>query len=139
MSEKIETIRCRAKLGGDCYDGSPMSRQMPGDAPEKPGDPPLMMSEDGTYDGESIVCDACYVKLCPLTKSGAACADELPGAIRLYHENVAFLRKQEDPAEFVERARRAMEMATPFSPYWSSAKAMKELAEAEVERRRVVA
>lgn len=32
----IETIRCRAKLDDDCYDDSPMSRQIPGDAPSSP-------------------------------------------------------------------------------------------------------
>ena len=38
----------------------------------------LSMRADGTYDGQSIVCDACYVQLTP---SGVALNDELPVAI----------------------------------------------------------
>lgn len=137
---KVETIVCRAKLDGGCYDGSPMTRQIgdhglgPDDLPG-PDAPDLMMSEDGTYDGQSIVCDACYAKLCPLTKSGAALLEELPEAISLYHANVKFLREQDDPAKFVAQAERAMEMVLPGSPYWMSARAMRGLAQAEVDRR----
>lgn len=124
-----ETIQCRAHLDDDCYEGSPMSRQMPGE------DEPVKMDEDGTYDGASIVCDACYLKLMPLTRSGAACYDELPEAISVYRGSVEFLRKQEDPAKFVAEAERAIAMASPGSPYHSSAHVMKRLAEAEVARR----
>jgi hypothetical protein len=133
----IETIRCRAKLGADCFDGSPMSRQMPGDAPQTPEDPALMMAEDGTYDGESIVCDPCYVKLCPLTQSGAALHDEIPEAIDLYRANVEYVRRHEDPHALVKDAERKAEQARPGSPYWASARAMRKIAQAEVDRRAV--
>lgn len=128
-----ETIRCRARLDNQCYDGSSMSRQMPGE------DSPVQMSEDGTFDGESIVCDACYLQLMPLTRSGAATNDEIPGAISLYRQNVEFLSKQEDPSKFVEQAQQAVDTARTGSPYWASAKLMLRLAQSEVERRQVAA
>jgi hypothetical protein len=76
-----EPIHCRAQLEDDCYDGSPMSRQL-----GEPGP----MSADGTYkhDGPyagTIVCDACYVRLMPLTPSGQGLHTELHPAINAYH------------------------------------------------------
>ena len=68
-----ETIRCRAQLEDDCYDGSPMSRQLGHEEGE--AEPfSCLMAEDNTYrtDGpyaHTIVCDACYVRLIPLTPS----------------------------------------------------------------------
>jgi hypothetical protein len=37
------------------------------------------MSDDGTFDGDTIVCDACYVGLMPFTDSGRALRAELHG------------------------------------------------------------
>lgn len=66
-----ETIVCRAWLPGvGCYGGSSRARGT--------------MAEDGTYDGASIVCDACYVALMPLTPSGQGLLAELPAAITAY-------------------------------------------------------
>lgn len=66
-------IRCRAKTHPLCLDGKPTSRQFDGED--------LSMDEDGTFDGESIVCDMCYVALMPLTPSGRGLHHELPAAI----------------------------------------------------------
>jgi hypothetical protein len=70
-------IRCRAKVTGECYDGDPTAKQFFGQD--------LPMSEDGTFDGTSIVCDACYVYLMPRTPSGRALHHELPAAIEAIH------------------------------------------------------
>jgi hypothetical protein len=45
-------IRCRAKISDKCFDGFPTRRQFGEDLP---------LSEDGTFDGTTIVCDPCYV------------------------------------------------------------------------------
>lgn len=77
-----EMILCRAQLEDDCYDGSPASRQF--------GEEGVGMEEDGTYLAEgnyanTIICDACYVRLMPLTPSGAGLTHELHPAINRYH------------------------------------------------------
>lgn len=59
-------IVCRAQVDPDCYHGSPTARQFDEDLP---------MDEDGTYDGSSIVCDACYIAL------GTPLNADLPAAI----------------------------------------------------------
>lgn len=65
-------IRCRARIAGRCLDGQPTRAQFGDD---------LSMRADGTYDGESIVCDACYMQLMPFTASGRGLYDELDAAI----------------------------------------------------------
>lgn len=66
------TIVCRARVSEDCYQGRPTSVQFGKDLP---------LDEDGTFDGRSIVCDACYVTLMPLTPSGRGLHHELDAAI----------------------------------------------------------
>lgn len=65
-------VRCRAKVADACYDGKPTRLQFGEDLP---------MPEDGTFDGDTIVCDSCYVKLLRYTPSGRGLNDELPAAI----------------------------------------------------------
>lgn len=50
-----ETIRCRAKVSPHCYEGKPSARIY---GEDEPG-----MAGDGTYDGETVVCDSCYLNL----------------------------------------------------------------------------
>jgi hypothetical protein len=57
----MTTISCRALISPDCLDGQPTREQFGEDYDDDVLDPP--MSEDGTYDGSSIVCDPCYVAL----------------------------------------------------------------------------
>lgn len=68
------TIKCRARITDRCLDGEPTKRQFGDDLP---------MSEDGLFDGETIVCDACYVKLIPMTPSGQGLIEELDEAIQI--------------------------------------------------------
>lgn len=79
MNESV--IACRAQLEDDCLDGRSASIQFGED---------MSLAEDGTYrhDGAyagTIVCDACYVRLIPLTPSGQGLHHELHPAINRYH------------------------------------------------------
>lgn len=68
-------ITCRARVSEDCLDGEPTSRQFGED---------ISMSNDNTYEdggGGSIVCDACYVKIVPMTPSGKGLLYELEPVI----------------------------------------------------------
>jgi hypothetical protein len=71
------SIKCRARISARCLDGQPTRKQFGEDLP---------MGEDGTYDGQTIVCDACYVALVPLTPSGQGLNRELSDAIRRARE-----------------------------------------------------
>lgn len=62
-------ITCRAKLVGACLHGKDTYQQF--------GEPDRPMSDDGTFDGESIVCDPCYIALMPYTPSGRALTHEV--------------------------------------------------------------
>jgi len=63
-------IRCRARLTDDCYDGRAVATVYPDG-----------IDDDYTWNGETVVCDACYIGLAPLTRSGKALVHELPSAI----------------------------------------------------------
>ena len=63
-------VRCRARVSRGCYHGRE-EREVYGSA----------MTDDGTWDGESVVCDVCYAGLLPLTPSGMGLAHELEEAI----------------------------------------------------------
>lgn len=73
-----ELIWCRANVAPDCYDGRPAKGLYPDDDP----------AEDGTYDRHgTVVCDACYVLLMPLTPSGQGLNSELPAAIERFRRS----------------------------------------------------
>lgn len=78
--EEAHIISCRARVSGECLHGEPAVRQFSADLP---------MSEDGTFDGESVVCDPCYLLLLPRTRSGRGLSHELPEAIRSYREDLS--------------------------------------------------
>ncbi len=54
--EKQTTINCRRQVSDECKHGAPIADS--GMDPEGAG-----MSEDGTWDGESVVCDVCYITI----------------------------------------------------------------------------
>lgn len=127
MTVEVDLIRCRARLGDQpCYDGSPITRQIPDGA---------RMSEDGTWDGETIVCDACYLALQPLTVSGAALYDELPAAILQYQANLEHVRAHPDPGVLAAEAMQTAMSASAASPLGRSAAAAAAMAQREVDRR----
>jgi len=45
-----DTVVCRARKSKSCYHGRPIESVYPDG-----------MEDDGTFDGESVVCDACYI------------------------------------------------------------------------------
>lgn len=49
---KVERITCRSRAAMDCYDGRPAAEVYPEG-----------QDDDGTWDGETVVCDACYIWL----------------------------------------------------------------------------
>lgn len=67
-------IKCRARVTDTCLHDRSSRLQFGEDAP---------LDEDGTFDGSTIVCDACYMRLCQLTPSGAGLRHELDAAIVL--------------------------------------------------------
>lgn len=49
----MTAINCRAKVSQDCYDGRDERSIYGSDG----------QASDGTWDGDSVVCDACYLTL----------------------------------------------------------------------------
>jgi hypothetical protein len=74
-------IVCRARVSRACLHGQPSRKQFGAGYMEGVPDPPL--SEDGTFDGESICCDPCYLAL------GGPLNAELPGAIERWRDRRA--------------------------------------------------
>lgn len=68
-----EVIRCRATLVPACYDGEPSGPVYDDD--EEDG--VTGMAGDGTWDGQSVICDPCYIALEPFTPSGRCLTSEL--------------------------------------------------------------
>ena len=66
-------IVCRAKIAEGCLNGRPSAEQFGEDLP---------LDEDSTFDGESIVCDVCYIALMPFTQSSRALHHEIDDAIK---------------------------------------------------------
>jgi hypothetical protein len=69
----MNEINCRAQVSTQCFHGRPIVAQFGFEG---------TMEDDGTYDiaTNSIVCDACYIKLMPFTPSGRALRDEVRGS-----------------------------------------------------------
>jgi len=67
-----ETIICRARISQACQHDW---------ASEDAYGEDEQMRDDGTWDGETVVCTPCYVVLMPYTPSGRGLTEELPDAI----------------------------------------------------------
>lgn len=120
-------VRCRAQLGDvGCVHGKPTRFQFGDDEP---------LSEDATYDGDTIVCDPCYSALMPFTISGRALHEEIPAAIDNYRNVLQHIRGHARPEELVEEADGVMEKAADGTPLWFSARASKRMAEREIDYR----
>lgn len=82
-------IRCRAKISPECYDGKDEFDGIYD--PDGPG-----MSEDGTWNGKTVVCDACYIAI------GTPTNDQLDAVIARYkeiHESAGELEQTDADAE----------------------------------------
>ncbi len=84
----VNTIRCRAKIAGGCADGDTTTMAWGED---------LSIMEDGTFvsdgNGGTVICDACYIRLMPLTPSGRGLNHELASALAKFRENTAGQRQ----------------------------------------------
>lgn len=86
----MHIIHCRVRIDPDCYHGHLTVFQFGEDLP---------LSHDSTYrectnddlpiPGGTIICDACYCALIPLTPSGRGLSHELDAAIELAKAKVA--------------------------------------------------
>ena len=94
---------CRARITDACLHGKEVARGVLAD---------YAMEDDGTFDGESVVCDACYVELIPLTPSGSGLIDELPRAIRMARVHAAAKEAQQER----QNARRRVLDVHRFAP-----------------------
>ena len=128
-------IHCRAKLTPTCYDGQPSATQFGDDIHQK---------EDGTWEDSfddprgTIVCDDCYVRLMPFTRSGSALLHEIPDAIEVYRSNLAEVKKAgsaEDLAQLRAKAEENMATSRPGSPLYESARACRFMVDEEMLRR----
>lgn len=119
-----EVIKCRAGIAEDCMDGirAPIENYMP---------------EDGTWDGDTIICNACYMEAMPFSISGAMLEDEFENAIKHYKQNFDYARAHPNPAELIKLAEETASSSNAGSPRWRSAIACKTMAEREVERRKI--
>lgn len=132
----VELISCRAQLGdGECYHGSPTARQF--------GEDGVPQRQDGTFEtntfgGETIVCDACYLRIMPFTRSGAAQHHEIAEAIHTYRGSLAKVRSVDDAelASMRADAARWRDASSAGSPRHASANASVALADREIEARR---
>jgi hypothetical protein len=68
-------IKCRAKVAAGCLDGT---------AGFYADD--VSWTDDGTFDGETVVCDECYCAVMPRTPSGRGLSHELDAAIATTQE-----------------------------------------------------
>lgn len=119
-------IRCRARLVPECYEGTSTRRQFDEDGP---------MTLDNTWDGETIVCDPCYLAILPFSKSGQALTGEIPHAIDAYRSNLQAVQDSTDLDKLRRNAEDFRDMASPGSPAYESAKACVAMVDAEERRR----
>lgn len=94
------------------------------------------MADDGTYDGETVICDRCYLLIEPFMKMNQpnvpAVADQ---ALWIYKDNLDYLMKSDDPEQLRRKALETAAGATPNSPLYNSAAACAAMAQVEIERR----
>lgn len=64
MSDR-DTVRCRAQIDPRCEDGTLLKH----------------WTEDGTYDGDTVVCTWCYWGCVRASGSGVGLLDELPETV----------------------------------------------------------
>lgn len=123
------TIKCRAKIVDECADGNDIAAIY--DPIENP------IHTDSSWDGETIVCDACYLEAQPfMVMNGDNIASEITVGIGRYMENLTYVRAHHDPGMLLANAQKQVNESREGSPLNKSAKACVKLAEAELDRRR---
>jgi len=120
-----EIIKCRAGISEDCLDGHLFYEDEE------------LLSDDATWDGDTIICDACHLAAMPFSSSGAMLNHEFNDAIRIYRENLEFAMNHPHPAELVKLSQETADLALEGTPRHRSALACKEIALREIERRKI--
>lgn len=120
----MAVIRCRARAVEDCEHDCTTSMGS--------------MREDSTWDGESIVCNACYIEIEPLMRMNAPGGVLLESntAIRRYQDALEYLHQHPNPEEAIVEMRSAAVQSREGSPRFKSAMFLAELAEREVKGRK---
>lgn len=73
----MSIVVCRARIVQSCLHGRPEEAVYPESKTQ---------SEDGTWNGRSVICNSCYVALLPYTPDGMGLLADLPRAIQLYKD-----------------------------------------------------
>lgn len=117
------TISCRAHATEGCQDGTLEADVY---APDS-------MTDDGTWNGQTVICDVCLPIIEPFANDNDRPLCER--AIEHYWSNRDWLEAHANPVELVEEARSQLGSASPGSPRHRSVVACLSMAEAEVARR----
>jgi hypothetical protein len=119
------TVICRAQVSPVCIHGASI-----------PDTYPDGVSDDSTFDGRSVVCDACYIAVEPFMRMNSMniphAADE---ATEHYFVNLRWCQRHDNPAELVQDALSEAQKAAVGSPRRISSEALARMAQAEVDRR----
>lgn len=119
-------VQCRARISPDCMHDRDI-RQVYGEDG---------MADDSTWDGHSVVCDACYLRAEPFTRMNA---ESVPRAVNSgvahYIAQRDYLAKHPNPQALLNQAKDAAEKSRPGSPSHTSARALVRMAEKELEHR----
>lgn len=115
-------IRCRAQTSSDCYEGM---------------DEAIIYEHgqqiDGTYDGSSVVCDACIFDVEPFANDHDR--PLLNEAIEHYKANLQHVRRTDDLSPLMSEAQTRATEATPGSPLARSAAACLTMVQQEAIKR----
>lgn len=117
----MTVVSCRAKVSSDCYDGR--------DSSVYSEDNPI--TNDGTWDGKSVICDACYL-LTSAFENRNTSPDE---AVQIYLENLRFVKDAVNLEPLIAQAKNAAEKAHPGSPSQRSALVSLKMAQDEYKER----
>lgn len=131
---------CRAKVAGkQCYDGQKTSRQF--GVMRDGGDPP--MSEDGTFNGTSMICAPCLAEVRPFIARSAANPNTglvgfpaLNDGLKRYREAAQRVRSTTELPSIVVECETEMRQSSAFSYNYQEARAIKALALREEAKRK---
>jgi hypothetical protein len=116
-------IVCRARTSSECYHGRKETTIYPDGT----------QTDDGTWDGESVVCDACIIDVEAFANDNDR--PMLYDAIEHYRANLAHVRKVDDLSPLMSEAQTRAAEARPGSPLARSAAACLMMVQQEAVRR----
>jgi hypothetical protein len=116
-------VKCRAQVSLDCYNGKNISVYNK----ENP------TQEDGTWNGSSVICDACYLLVQDFENRNHG----PDWALAEYKANLAYIKgcNRTELEETIDAAQKAVDWARPGTPASKSAKACLKMAQKQLEER----